>query len=74
MRVYSFSSARQQLSAVLNEAMASGAVYITRKDGTRFVIKPEQQDASPLDVPAVEATSLSLRDILDAVRDSREPR
>jgi hypothetical protein len=64
--------ARQRLAAVLDSAVADGAVRIRRKDGQAFVLRPEQSVHSPLDVPAVEV-GLGRDDILDAIREGRRP-
>ena len=40
MHVYTFSEARQQLSAVLEQAAREGQVCIKRRDGKAFILKP----------------------------------
>ena len=71
MRVYNYSEARQQLSKLLNHARREGQVEIRRRDGQRFLIRPAQGAASPLDVPGVDA-GLSREEIVDLVRESRQ--
>lgn len=71
MRVCTFSNARQHLSSVLNEAQLPGTAYITRKDGSRFTIMPDNPQRSPLDVPGVQ-TDITREDIIKAIRESRE--
>ena len=55
MQVYTYSEARQKLSAVLDRAEATGKVLIRRKDGRTFALVPERTEASPLDVPSIKA-------------------
>jgi len=40
MKVYSFSEARQNFAAVLDNAQKEGAVRIMRRDGRIFIIQP----------------------------------
>lgn len=70
MRVYSYSEARQRLAELLNRARQEGQVEIRRRDGQRFVVRPNQNPRSPLDVPGVDA-GLSRREIVGLVRESR---
>lgn len=53
MKVYTYSEARQSLALLLEEAWINGAVQIHRRDGQRFVVRPERLTRSPLDVPGV---------------------
>lgn len=71
MNVYTYSEARQHLSAILKEAKNSGKVLIKRKDGSSFAITPETQDSSPFDIPCLK-TDVSMNDIIDSIRESRE--
>jgi prevent-host-death family protein len=73
MKIYTYSEARQQLAAVLDEASRGGQVRIRRRDGQMFVIQPVEARQSPLDVPAV-ASGFSLADILTSIREGREGR
>lgn len=50
MKGYTYSEARQNFAAVLEEAKQRGAVQIRRRDGTTFVIRPQRAETSPLDV------------------------
>ncbi len=73
MKVYTYSEARQKLSAVLDMAR-SEKVIIKRRGGETFTIlfkKPMK--ISPFDVPGIK-TSVTTNDILDAIRDSRSGR
>ena len=71
MNVYTYSEARQNLSEILKKAKSSGKVIIKRKDGSAFAIVPEKNKKSPFDVPNLK-TNISLNDIIDSVRESRE--
>ncbi len=71
MKVYTFSQARQNFSAVLDSAEEEGAVRITHRDGRAFTIQPAKHSPSPLAVKRVDV-KLSRRDILEAVRETRE--
>lgn len=70
MQIYTYSEARQNLSAVLNEAEAVGKVLIRRKDGRTFALVPERSSGSPLDVPTIKA-NISTREIVELVRNER---
>ena len=59
MRTYTYSEARQQLAALLDEARRAGGVQIRRRDGQLFVLQPATQERSPLDVPGVDAGLLA---------------
>ena len=54
MKIYTYSQARQSLASVLEQARREGAVRIRRRDGQTFIIRPEQQTGSPLDVEGVD--------------------
>lgn len=54
MKVYTYSEARQRLAALLERALREGAVRIRRKDGEVFVLRPEENTDSPLDVPGLD--------------------
>jgi len=71
MKVYTYSKARQQLAKLLDDASQEGQVQIKRRDGQTFIIKPVKEKISPLDVPGV-STDLSLDELNEAVRESRE--
>jgi hypothetical protein len=55
MKTYTYSEARQQFAALLDEARRAGRVQIRRRDGQLFVLQPATQERSPLDVPGVVA-------------------
>ena len=71
MTIYTFSEARQKLSAILEKARIEGEVLIKRRDGSVFVIKPLSKAGSPLDVNGVDL-ALSVKEIVDVVREIRE--
>ena len=74
MRVFTFSEARRQLSAVLDSAQTEGSVRVTRRDGRVFVIRPLDNTlaaaSAPLDVDGVD---LGLRgaELVEFIRESR---
>lgn len=70
MQVYTYSEARQKLSAVLDRAESSGSVMIRRKDGRTFTLQPLKSKVSPLDVPSIR-TNMSTDELVDLVRDER---
>ena len=72
MRTYTYSQARQQLAALLDEAKREGSVAIRRRDGSLFVLKPEGSGrGSGLDVEGVDL-GLTRDEIVDLVRAGRE--
>lgn len=71
MDVFTYSEARQKLSAVLDRAQYTGKVLIRRKDGRTYSLIPEKNTASPLDVPSIKAR-VSTKEIVDIVRSGRE--
>lgn len=72
MKEFTYSQARQQLATLLEQARRDGAVRIRRRDGQVFVLRPEQQTGSPLDVPSLKLR-ISRDDLVTAVRDGRRP-
>jgi hypothetical protein len=70
VKVYTYSQARQQLASVLSEARRKGEARIRRRDGQLFVVKPERESTSPLEVPGITVRATT-RDIIAAVRESR---
>jgi PHD/YefM family antitoxin component YafN of YafNO toxin-antitoxin module len=72
MKSYTFSEARQNFAAILEQARRDGAVRIQRRDGQSFVLIPERQKTSPLDVEGVvPAQSIGRDDILTSLHDGR---
>jgi len=70
MKVYTYSEARQRLSDVLNIARTE-EVIIKRRRGESFSIIFRKTKKSPFDVPGIK-TRATTKDILEAVRESRE--
>ncbi len=70
MAVYTYSKARQNLAALLEQAAREGEVRIKRKDGQVFVIRPEPRKGSPLDVEFVNL-GITTHEIIECVRESR---
>jgi hypothetical protein len=70
MTVFTYSQARQNFAAVLEQAAKEGKVQIKRKDGSVFTLCPEEPNTSPLDVKGVK-TGVSTAEIIRAVRESR---
>jgi hypothetical protein len=72
MKSYTFSEARQNFAAVLEQARRDGAVRIQRRDGQSFVLTPEPQKASPLDIPGITPRiPITRDDILQSVHEGR---
>ncbi|MFA6009577.1 MAG: type II toxin-antitoxin system Phd/YefM family antitoxin [Desulfobacteraceae bacterium] len=70
MKVFTYSEAMQRLSDVLNVARTE-EVVIKRRGGENFSIVFRKSDKSPFDVPGIQ-TRATTKDILEAVRESRE--
>lgn len=70
MKVFTYSQARQRLASVLNIAKTE-EVIIKRRGGETFSIKFKKSIKSPFDIPGIK-TKATTKDILDAVKESRE--
>ena len=70
MKVYTYSEARQRLSALLEKARRDGSVRIRRRDGQVFVVHPQAPTQSPLDVGGLDL-GLSRQEIVELVREGR---
>ena len=71
MIVYSYSEARERLSALLERALSEGQVKLRSRDGRIFVIRPERTPkTSPFDVRSIKLPITKL-DILESIRESR---
>lgn len=68
--VYTYCKARQNFAALLDRAAQEGEVRVKRRDGRVFVILPERQDRSPLDVEGI-TLSLSREEIVRFVHEGR---
>lgn len=73
MRVFTYSEARQRLAELLDLARTED-VEIRRRDGSVFVLSARSgAQRSPLDIPGIR-TRATTDDIVEAVRESRQPR
>ena len=70
MTVVTFSEARQKFAALLERARREGAVWVKRRDGQIFVIRPEKPKKSPVDVEGIDLR-LSAEEIVKFVREGR---
>lgn len=70
MTIYNYSQARQKLSSLLNKAKEEGSVWIKRKDGSIFILKPIYPQKSPLDIEGIDV-SISREEIVDIQREIR---
>jgi hypothetical protein len=71
MTTYTYSKARQNFSNVLDQARKKGEIYIKRKDGSLFIIKPFSKAGSPLDVSGIDI-NISKKEIVEYLREIRE--
>ncbi len=71
MNEYTYSEARQNLSALLEQAAQEGEVRIRRRDGRVFVVRPEAERGSPLDVGVVDL-GVTTQEIVDILREGRQ--
>jgi hypothetical protein len=72
MNVYTYTEARQNLAALLNKALEEGEVRIKRRDGRVFVLRPQPQAGSPLEIEGLDL-DLSASEIVACVREGRRP-
>ena len=70
MKEYTYSEARQRLASILDRARREGSVRIRRRYGQKFILQPETQSKSPLDVPGIK-TGLKREEIVEIIRSSR---
>ena len=73
MKEYTYSDARQNLSNLLEQVVKDGEVRIRRRDGSLFVVKLEQAQTSPLDVPGIQSP-IGISNLLESIYESREMR
>ncbi len=71
MREYSFTEARQNFAAILDEAKREGIVCIKKRNGEVFYLQPAKPKKSPLDIEGVNL-GISSNEIVDIVREGRE--
>jgi hypothetical protein len=70
MIIYTTAEARQKLAPLLEQAAKYGKVRIKRRDGQRFVIRPQKRKGSPLPVNESKK-KLSRRGILESIEKGR---
>jgi antitoxin Phd len=70
MKEYTFSEARQRLASLLDRAQKEGAVRIRKRDGRKFILQPETQSQSPLNVPGLKL-DIGRDEIIEVIRSSR---
>ena len=70
MKEYTYSEARQRFASVLDRACREGAIRIKRRDGTVFIVRPEEKSRSPLDVAGINLT-IDRDEIVDLVAEGR---
>jgi len=71
MTTYTYSKARQNFSDILNQAQKKGEIFIKRKDGSLFSLKPLVKSGSPLDVTGVDV-NISKEEIAEYLKVVRE--
>lgn len=71
MSAYSYSKARKQRNSLLDLAADEGEARIRRKNGQVFIVRPEYQPGSPLDVEGVDL-GVSTAEIVTCIREMRE--
>ncbi len=71
MKIYTYSQAREKLSDILEESKKN-EVVIRRRRGDMFSIAPKTPSRrSPFDVPCL-GKKITRKEILEAIRESRE--
>lgn len=70
MKTYTYTEARQKLASLLEEAAQYGEVWIKRRDGQMFIIKPQKRQGSPLDVKGVRL-NLSRAERVQSIEEGR---
>jgi len=68
---YTYSDARQNLAALLEQATRDGEVRIRRRDGRVFVLRAQPLEGSPLDIGSVDL-GVTTAEIVDIIREGRE--
>ena len=71
MNVYTYTEARQRLAELLERAAREGEVRIRRRDGLVFVVRPEREERSPLEVEGLDL-GLTVEEIVETVREGRK--
>ena len=70
MNVYTYTEARQNLATLLDKALQDGEVRIKRRDGRVFVVRPQVQPSSPLDIAGIDL-DITASEIVAFVKESR---
>jgi hypothetical protein len=72
MKIYNYTEAQQNLSAVLNTALSQDVV-VREKNGRRFKIVPVKENAnrSPFEVSGIK-TDIATEELVDIVKQSRK--
>jgi antitoxin Phd len=71
MKVYTYSQARQKLADILEQSKGE-EIVIRRRSGDMFSIVPRKSKRqSPFDVPSLKK-NITRKEILEAIRESRE--
>ncbi|MBM4055239.1 MAG: prevent-host-death protein [Planctomycetes bacterium] len=71
MKIYTYSQAREKLADILEESK-NEEIVIRRRKGDMFSIAPKSPSRrSPFDVPGL-SKKISRKEILEALRESRE--
>lgn len=68
--VYDYSRAQQNLASLLEQALKEGEVKIRRKDGQVFVVRPECDKASPLDIEGLNL-NITTDELVAVIREGR---
>ena len=70
MKTYTYTEARQNLATLLDKAIQDGEVRIKRRDGRVFVVKPQVQPSSPLDIAGIDL-GVTASEIVNFVKEGR---
>ena len=70
MSVYAYTEAIQNIAFLFEEAFNMGEVKIRRDDGQMFVIRPEPQASSPLDVEGIDL-GITTGEIIECIHEGR---
>jgi len=73
MKTFSYSEAERQLGTLLDVAKREGAVCIHSPDGQPFIVQPQDNGKSPLDVEGVDL-GLTAQEIVDFIHEGRRER
>ncbi len=74
MKTYSYSDARKNLDALLQEAEDTGSVGIRRRNGGLYRLEPVRTTVSPFSGVQGVKTGISRDEILACVREGRDVR